>query len=1247
MNARQNRIIISAFIILLAWLVADTFPAGAQTISGVIAGRVRDAQEKPIEGASVSIKNPLTGRERTTSTDSNGEFRFPEVQPGEYTVTIEKELLKSVVRERVVVSVNRQAFEDVIMRPADAEPVVVEVSSSPMTDRTGPTISLYFPSRQVQELPLLTRDVNNLALLSPGILSVRSFSFSSTLVPFSVNGSRGRDNNFIIDSVDNNEPLFGGAATQFSNTDIFAEYTILTNQLKAEFGRNSGATINVITKSGSNEVHGSLFWYGQHDALNSLSQVEQNALLTSPSRYYENQIGATVGGPLRKEKTFYFLSYQWNRATANLSNVFPVVATLPTTTGLTALRGLPRTPALNNLLSVPTVVNLPGFSAPCFSAIPPPPATGFNLTNPCRAASNALVGTTNVAYSTFLVPNSNVFSVQDHQLSARFDHRINNDNDFYGRYLYDDITVPRYPLSTAGDAAFSDLGLLPDWQLFTRQRSQSLLLNHRRYWRRALNEFRFAFSRVSQGQGPFRAPQTLRNVPAASVTDPSFGGFNVYQANFLSAGQRFALGRDSSPAQTDSNVFQFQENFSFSRRGHNFKLGMNFVRIQSNIVNMPADLGIYFYEPFFQGGLESFVTETGAGLTNATVAIQRLANIRSDPNTGNITGQGPANLSLREFDQFYFFQDDWQVTPTFTFSWGLRYENFGQPINRIRELNPRGPSVERDDNNFGPRIGFAWAPWNRLVFRGGYALMYNPVVLSIPLLIWQSAPISPLAVGIGPGIGLGGPQIVGSYPNSPFTAASINRRVGSCSFPIGPLGSPNGRFIPGTVPYLDCAAQDTVGSKLVNPYVHNFSLGYQLEMTSSLLWELSYVGSKGTKLFLRENRNPYRGWNRGNVGGTCPAFSPALAGLGCQLPRVNPNRGQIAVITNGGSSSYHSLQTSLTRRMRSFAKLGDIAFTAAYTWSHNIDNASEILGPGVRVVSTVSGTSINNSPLLVAVTGVGGFESIEAITPFAQNPNNLWAERGNSAFDRRHRFAFSYVWDLAPRVKNAYLRGWQWSGVVSYQSGQPFSPLNSAPLSNCADYNGDGLATNDRPSIGNPKAPIGSVALLADPNCIDTSLGYVDLTGLPIAPSNARFVQVPVGVPVGSSFTVGSSTFVAGNAGRNILVGPNSWSWDMSVLKNFYFRHNEKRYIQVRWEVYNLFDRRNPGNPLGNVFTADAQASPAYSYSPSITAARATGVIPENALDAFNFATNEFTFLSTSGMNTSTRRMQFALRFIF
>jgi hypothetical protein len=962
-------------------------------------------------------------------------------------------------------------------------------------------------------------------------------------------------------------------------------------------------------------------------------------LLGDPARYFENQIGATLGGPIVKDKTFFFLSYQWDRATSNLSGIYPVIATLPTAAGITALSNSPTSRSITNLLSTPSVTRIPRISAPCFSEIPPAPASGFNTTNPCRAAQNVAVGSQSIPFSTFLVPNSNVFFVQDHQLSGRVDHKINNDNDIYIRYLFDDLTVPRFPLAPAGDSAFSDLGLLPDWQLLTRQRSQSLLVNHRWYGRNELNEFRFAYSRSSLGVGATRIPSSLRGIPSATVVD-NFGGFDVFQANFFAAGTRFTIGRDTSPTQTDSNIFQFQENYSLSIPKHNLKFGANFVRIQSNIVNIPTDLGSYFFEasgfsPL--NGFAAFATEPGIGNSNAVVAVQRLPNLISDPG-GTIRGQGSPNLPLREFDQFYFVQDDWQVRPNLTLSLGLRYENFGQPINRVGELNLRAQNVRTDNNNLAPRFGFAWSMLDRFVVRGGYAMMYNPIVLSIPLLMWQSGPISPLIAGVGPSVSLGGgltggARIVGTYPNSPFTPASVQRFVQGCSFP-------GQRFSPGTVPLIDCSAQDTVDPKLVNPYVQNFSLGIQYEITPSLLWEMGYVGSKGTKLFLRENRNPHLGWNRINVGGVCPVFDPTQAN--CLLARVNNSRGSIATITNSGSSIYHSLQTSLTRRLRPLGgQLGDATFSVAYTWSHNIDNASEILGPGVRVLARVFG----NLNFLQFLQTAGGFEAFEAITPFAQNPNNLHGERGNSAFDRRHRFTFNYLWDIAPRAKSQFVRGWQWSGIVSYQSGQPFNPLNSTPFSNCADFNGDGLLTNDRPAIGNPNAPANRVALLADPRCINPALGYTDLAGNPIDPAQALFVQVPVGLRVGDRFTAGSGTFVAGSAGRNILQGPHTVTWDMSVLKNFYW--GETRYFQLRWEVYNLLNRRNPGNPLGNVFTADAQISPAYAFSPGATPARVTGVIPENSLDAFNFSTNENTFLSTIGMNTSSRRMQFSFRFIF
>lgn len=1227
MHGRIARFGWAAFVILA--LLAGAVSVTAQTISGVIAVHVRDSQGKPLGAVSIEIKNPATGRSYNASTDSDGNYRFPEIPPGVYEVTAASEDFQTLTHKPVIVNVNRVTNEVFEMKPG-AVTVIVEVrSTSPMTDTTGATQASSFPEQQSRELPVLTRDVNNLGLLAPGVLSVRTFSFGNTLVPFSVNGSRGRDNNFIIDSVDNNEPLLGGAATQFSNTDIIAEYNILTTQLKAEFGRNSGATINVITKSGSNRMGGTMFWYGQHDSLNARNQAEEIALLSEPARYYENQIGLTLGGPIVKDKTFYFLSYQWDRTRNNLSNVFPVVGTYPTLAGLAALRSLPVTPALLVLLGVPSVSSVPAeITAPCFQS--PVPA-GFFATNPCRAASNALVGATNIPFSTYLVKDGNAYDVKDNQVSGRVDHRLSNSSDIYARYLFDEVRAPRRALSNAGDSAFSDLGLYPDYRLLVRQRSQSFLADHRYYWARALNEFRFSFSRISTGTGAFQLPETVRNgLASATVADSGFGGFGIYQPSFLSAGSNFSIGRDSSPSQVSTNIFQFQENYSLNRANHSMKFGANFVRIQSRINSMPSDLGQYFFGnpgPGFPG-LNAFATEPSLTPSNALFAFQRLPNLQSDPITGRVIGQGDARLTLREFDHFYFFQDDWRVTKDFTVSLGIRYENFGQPFRGMHEQNPLAPIVPRDNNNVAPRIGFAWAPYTQTVIRGGYATMYNPMVLNIPLLVWQSAPVSPFFVAANPDPVRGLPgftalPIAGHFPGQPFTPSSVNINVSGCS-------NFAQRAALGTVPLINCSAQDTVSGELLNPYVHNFSLGVQQVLSSNILFEVGYVGSKGTKLFQRTDENPNAGWNT-----ACTAVSgPSPA---CILNRTKNSRGSISSIGNGGSFIYHSLQSSLTRRMATIGSLGNLAFTFAYTWSHNIDNTSEIFGPGVRLVKANVVSSFTANTL-------GGFETVEAISPFAQDPRVPSSDRGNSSFDRRQRFVTSYLWELG-HSKNFIFGGWQLAGIATYQSGQSYTPLNGSPFGNCYDPGGFGRVSTARPAIGNPSAPLNSIALLKDPNCTNTALGYKDGNGVNITPSAALFVQVPLGLRPGDRFTVGGATFIAGSAGRNSLVGPDIVNWDFSVLKNFHM--GESKQLQFRLEVYDLLNHRNPGNPIGNVFSTDAQFSSAFAFSPRYTAAGVTGVIPENAIDAFDGVTLANTFGSRKYMNTSSRRMQFGLKLFF
>ncbi|MGH9862704.1 MAG: TonB-dependent receptor domain-containing protein [Candidatus Acidiferrales bacterium] len=1242
------RIVILALVVALA--LGATVSLWAQSISGVIAGVVNDPQGAALAAVSITVTNRATGRNYVASTDAQGYYRVPEITPGEYEVTAELGGFQTEKHTGVYVSVNRLTVENFTLQIPPKVEVVEVISKAPMTDTTGPTLSTAFPERQLTDLPILTRDINNLALLAPGVASVRTFSFASTLVPFSVNGSRGRFNNFIIDSVDNNEPLFGGGATQFTNTDIFAEYAILTHQFKAEFGRNSGGTVNVITKSGSNLRHGSLFWFGQNDAFNARNQVEKQALLGKTAESYENQIGGTLGGALAKDKAFYFLSYQWDRARTNLSNVFPVISTLPTLNGLATLQSLPATPGRDALLASPTVQVVPGLDAPCFSSQPPTDPTA-RTTNPCYPPVSVIP--LGVEYGAFLIPNANIFDVRDHQASARFDFRFSNTDDFYGRYLIDDLAAPRSVLAPAGEAAFSDLGLLPEYRSLLRQRTQSLLLSERHYFVNALNEFRFSFTRISQGIGAFNVPEDIRELrPSASVFD-DFGAFGSFQGSFPAAGQQFTLGRDSRPTLAASNVFQIQDNYSFNFGRHSMKVGLNWVRTQSNIRSIPSDLGQYFYgDPLFViRGLDDFLQSPSRPL----VAFQRFANVITD-SAGNIIGQGQDELPLREFDQFYFFQDDFRVTPKFTLSAGLRYEQYSQPLNGIRGLNPNGPKVSVDRNNFAPRLGFAWAPWARTVFRGGYGIHYNPMALNIALLIWQSGPISP--VFVSDTIGISYWQPTGDFPGQPFSQADLlrgddplglipaglNTRVADCSswffrvqaYPGDPYQNPGLPDIPfpgsRSIPLLNCSNQDLVDSDLVNPYVQHFSLSMQQELTPNLLLEFGYAGSKGTKLYQRVDENPF-----------CFEGDPSCfvctdpGSFFCQFPALNfredPTRGAVTRVNNAGRSTYHAFQMSLTRRLSHF-HWGDLSFTSAYTWSHLIDTTSEIFGPSVRLIRGDL-LSLLTDPLL-------SLEGVEAITPLAQDHRNLEADKGNSSFDRRHRLAMSFLWDIAPR-SGFWKGGWQLSGIFAAQSGQPFTPLNG--FGACIDYNGDGRFTTDRPSVGDPNAPVRSVALLRDPNCFDPLAGYEDLNGDPIDPMTARFVQTPIGLRPGDPFSVGTGTLIAGSAGRNVLTGPGIVNMDLGIFKNF--RWGESKVLQFRWEIYDLFNHPNPGFGIGNVFATDAQPTPGFAFFPSATPARVTGVIPENLISATDQATSEHTFLSTQFMNTSSRRMQFGLRFIF
>lgn len=1204
--------------LLLRCLVVCTYltltsSAHAQSIGGAIVGQVKDSSGAEVEAALVQVTNTGTGRARAVSTDHDGRFAALEIPPGIYDVIVLKGGFNTARRTGIQLGVSQvaQLSEiDLSVAPVGGESVEVKTADVSLLETDTLALSASFGPSQIRELPLVNRDVNTLALLAAGVVNARTFSFASTLVPFAVSGSRGRNNNFIIDSVDNNEPLFGGAAAQFTNTDLFGEFRIETSLFKAEYGRNSGSVVNIVTLQGANAWHGTAFWFAQRDALNAMNRAEQTAGLSQPAPYRQDVLGATLGGPLKKNSTWFFASYQWDGIRSDLSSLYPQVATLPTLSGLNALSSMPQRPTIQALVADPTVSVLPIANTPCASFV-----HGLPPANPCTISGPPGNGITvngkPVEFGSYLVPGAGEFNSRDHQASFRLDHRFGKADDVSGRYLFDDLRTPRNAGSTPIEVGFFDPGLLPAYGDILAQRTQNGGFFWTHAWPRALHELRISASRIGSDSGSLDLSQRVRELlPSFTVSDTfaqqaapggTAGGTAQFLFDFPAAGNLFTIGRDTRPTENHMTLMQIQDNLSLAIGRHSLKLGANFVRTQSNLRTVPSDLGEYFYSAATASGFQNFAANT------PQFAIESL------PNFG---GRGGEVLPLREFSQFYFFQDDIRLSSRLTVTLGLRYENFGQPINRIAELNPGfGPKIERDDLDFGPRIGFARAFGTHTVLRGGYGIYYDPTVFNVALLAWQSGPIAPFVSGTPTNV----------YPQPPFVPSDALRRVTDCDS-LAIASNQSDTSLP---TFVDCTAQDTIARNLKQPRTHNFALSLQHELGSNLLLEAAYTGTIGTRLPQRVSSNPRPGYAVQNPCVTLPCAT--------YQPRLNPNRGDIFTVTNGAHSTYHSLQLTGTKRAVKEGLFRGSSLSAAYTWSHWIDNASEIFGPEVRRVRDFKFLRKNAAP-------------IEVITPFAENfANTTSGERGDSSYDRRHRVALSFVWSLPLSGSNSMrwiFGGWEVSGIFTMQSGAPFSPLNS--FGACTDANGDGNLTNDRPSIGNPRASLNRVALVKDPNCLDLTQGYVDLFGNSIDPSTAHFVQVPLNARTGSSFTAGGATFIAGNAGRNILRGPSSSQFDFSVHKNLPL--TEGLTLQLRMEAFDILNSQNAGNAIGNPFITDTEAAPALAFGtvlPAVTPARVTGIIPENSLDAFDATTGQPLFLSRRFMNTSSRQLQAGVKLIF
>jgi len=1053
-----------ALVVLLACAALFELPASAQITRGSIAGNVRDESGAVVAGANVKVVGVSNNISRTVISDESGFYRVGALDPGTYNVVVEASGFSRVENQAVIVQPSLESTFDIDLRVgAVTETVDVTASAEGVTlNKTNPTIGLTVTARQAEELPLSAgRNVNNLALLSPNV----HVAPGSTGI--SANGQRARNNNFTIDGSDNND-----IAVTLSTTPVFPEavgqFQIQTNPYSVEFGRNSGAQINIITKSGTNEYHGDVWEYYRGSRLNALDNIEKRNGLTRPSRFNRNQYGFAIGGPLHlprfgeggpsiisgRDRTHFFFGYQGDKTRS--AGVLQGTITVPTAAGFAALQNVPLRTG-QSAASRQAVLSQLSFLSSVYAQNP----VFTNIQNVTVSGVPIQFGSTNLGVSQ---PNDTDTFI------TRVDHRLGDNDNFTIRYISNKSFDPNVTSNLTFGERFAAAQSLYDQNLAL---SETHIFNAN-----VINEFRTSYIRRNL-DFPENDPNTL----TTNVTGFfSFGGLG----NF--------------PQSRITNYFQFSDTLSWQAGKHGLKFGAD-IRFNQLFNRSGFDLkGTYTFNNF-----SDFLNN------NAFEFRQAIS---------------PTNFLAEQYQQFYFVQDDWRVTPNLTLNIGLRYETAGIPLGFFGDPDPSrrafsitGP-VERDNNNFAPAIGFAYSPRpeedsflrtlfgdGRSVIRGGYRISYDLLFFNI------------LIVNAG---------------NFPFTTVNqVNNVIDQ--FPArapvsAPAFNPLGQFV-NTQPDAR------------TPYSQLYSLSFQRELFRDFQFEVGYSGSRALDQIRQLHVNPSI-----LTGAQIAAVRARQTIPSIQNRRLNPAAGSRLIIGPGAQSTYHSGYASLNKRFSN-----GLQFGASYTFSRNTSNNDESLG-----VAAITGSS-PQAP---------------------QDTFQIDTEKSLSAFDRPHRFVVNYLYEApAPWFArdNAVLRqifgGWQISGITSGQSGQPFTVVTGV------DTNGNGTAVGDRPNF-NPSAPI-----IRDPVTGDFRSFTQDPNNPAFLVPRTNTANTSGPLVFTGTGAIAANSLGNGTLGRNTFRGPGFWNTNLSVAKNF--RFGEDRRFRISADFLNAFNQDTYGNPVSNMSSAN------------------------------------------------------------
>jgi hypothetical protein len=1083
---RQRTILTAA---LLAVLFVAIRPAHAQRAEGAVAGAVRDPQGAPVANARVTVTSESTALTREVVSDEAGLYRVANLPPGPYRVTVQATGFKSAVATGVTVQVGTTTRADLALEVGRLEESVTVTDAARVVQTEEARLSATIDARQITELPLNGREVYQLVSLQPGVAAtnapvisnVPSTTSSATFdFGFVANGATPRSNNFVLDGNSNNNEWLGGTPLLFPSLEAIQEVQVQTLNFSAEYGRNNGAVVNVVTRSGTNAWQGTAFYNLRDTALNARNFFDR--FEKAPLKHH--QFGASLAGPLRKDRTFFLVNYEGSRRRDGAPR-----------------RAVVETPEFRDAVFRTRPGSLAAQFLRDFPGPPCVPGTSRDTGSIAAAAAGPFaIGPRDGAPD---VCDTSASQVQDHradQVLLRLDHYFSQADRVFLRWLATDASpdVSRQQLLSANirgfesplDGFFSDLALD-----YTHTSGAG--------W---VNIARLAYSR-NHSAIDFRVPAGQSSQILQAAGRPDFFPHLSFDDGVVPFGGAIFIPRDFR-----FDTFSLADTFHRTWGRHALKLGaeVRHVREKSN----------YEFEtrPFYEFNSVFNFANDQPWLLDALV--------NRDPQSPGFGSFADTPRRFRWSQWAVFVQDDWKVTPRVTVNLGLRYEVFGGPSEADGRLNNillgsggdifeqmRGARVGRTDrmfdvdhDNLAPRLGVAWDPSGngRTAVRAGFSLAYLEPYSNLFTNASRLDPPDATFLTLFPALGVGR-DINYRFPPvpSPDFASAVTANGGAAVANIVPSG---------VLPDLRTA------------YSLQWFAGIQRDLGRRFAVAANYVGTRGKGSYIRED------WNR-FTGDVC-------SDTACDFTenRLAPGWGQTFMVSNGRPSQYHGVNFQVRRQ-----QTRGLGFAVNYTLGKVTDEVTE--------------------------GGLGDYFNVSTANyTGAMDVRRPELDRGPSDFDVRHRVAVTALWDLpgprGPSLAATLLGGWQLSGIGSWQSGRPFNVYCTLFWFQGCDFNMD-ATRNDRPNRpANIQTDGFSRQQFAD--------GVFRMTDFCPGGLTPFFSGTPC-LPVGTN----------GNLPRNAFRGPGYSTVDLALIKNAGLGDRLK--MQIRWEVFNVFNRVNLYLPVGSL----------------------------------------------------------------